>query len=857
MRRGRGIAKASTSWWASSRRTVAAETEALLIGLEVIPRHRIEYKGHWLTELDLDAILKRRPKLVLVDELAHTNAPGSRHPKRYLDVVELLEAGIDVYTTLNIQHIESLNDIVAQITRIRVQETLPDSIVDRADEIEIVDITPEELIERLRAGKVYVPATARRAIQHYFSPGNLTALRELALRRTAQRVDDQLLAHMKTHAIRGPWAAGARVLVCIREDPRSLSLVRHARRLADSLHAPWTALYVETARHHRLTDAERDRIAACMRFADQLGGVALTVPGSDVVDGVITYAQANNITHIVVGKASRSRWFEMLHGSVVHDLVRRAGHISVLVVAGEDEETAPAATTPGRRKKQEIQLLPYMVALGAVIGATAVGVALRQFLNVGNLALVFISAITFVAARFGLAPSLFACVVGSLAFNLFFLPPVYKLTIADPENVVALAFFLAVAVFVSNLAAQTRSEVFIARRRAKITAELYSFSQKLAGIIDMDDFLWATAHQIASMLKVHVVILLPEKDSVVVRAGFPPEDELDPSDLAAAKWSWEHDRPAGRGSDTLPGGKRLFVPLRTARGVVGVIGIDSEVSGSLFTPEERRLLEALLDQASVSIERIRLAEDVDKARLTAETERLRSSLLTSVSHDLRTPLASILGAASSLKGYGAEYSQTTRDELVTMIEEEAERLNRFVANLLDTTRLESGSLEINKELTDIEEIVGSALRRAGKVLANHSIGVALAPDLPMLPLDGVLLEQTLFNLLDNAAKYAPSGTRIELHAEVQGDIAVVQVIDEGPGIPPQDLDRLFDKFYRIPKGDRQRAGTGLGLAICRGFVEALGGRIEAGNRTDRPGAVFTITFPIGGDAEILPLKEEA
>jgi two-component system, OmpR family, sensor histidine kinase KdpD len=322
------------------------ETEALLIGLEVIPRHRIEYKGHWLTELDLDAVLARRPKLVLVDELAHTNAPGSRHPKRYLDVVELLEAGIDVYTTLNIQHIESLNDIVAQITRIRVQETLPDSIVDRADEIEIVDITPEELIERLRAGKVYVPATARRAIEHYFSPGNLTALRELALRRTAQSVDDQLLAHMKTHAVRGPWAAGARVLVCIREDPQSLSLVRYARRLADALHAPWTALYVETARHHRLTDAERDRIAACLRLADQLGGVALTVPGSSVVDEVIAYAQANNITHIIVGKASRSRWFEMLHGSVVHDLVRRAGHISVLVMPCEDEETPPTAAQP-------------------------------------------------------------------------------------------------------------------------------------------------------------------------------------------------------------------------------------------------------------------------------------------------------------------------------------------------------------------------------------------------------------------------------------------------------------------------------------------------------------------------------
>lgn len=826
------------------------ETETLLDGLEMIPRRRAEYKGRWLTEMDLDAVLARRPALVLVDELAHTNAPGSRHPKRYLDVEELLGAGIDVYATVNIQHVESLNDIVAKITRVRVRETVPDSIVDRADEIEIIDLTAEDLIQRLHEGKVYVPETAKRAIQHYFSPGNLTALRELALRRIAQRIDEQLLTHMQAHAIPGPWAAGERVLVCVSEDPRCASLIRYARRVADHLHAPWTALYIETSRHHHLDNVERDRIADCLRLAEKLGGKTLILPGSRVADEVLAYAEVNNITQIVIGKSNRPRWFEVLHGSVVHDLVRRGGSISVLVMAGGGEEPIRAMTVEAKPRKEPFNFIPYLASLGIMTGALLLGLALHTFLHFAHVALVFLIGILIVATGWGLGPSLVACGAGVLGLNFFFILPLYTFTIAKFENVVALVFFLIVAVLASNLTARVRSQAVIARRRAKVTAELYAFSRKLAGVVNLDDLLWATAYQVASMLKVRVVLLLPEEERITVRVGFPPEDQLDEADLAAATWSWEHDHAAGRGADTLPGAKRLFLPLRTGRGAVGVIGIDRDEPGPLLAPDERRLLDALLDQAAIAIERIRLAEDIDEARVTAETERLRSALLSSISHDLRTPLASILGAATSLRSYGVAYDQKARDDLAATIQEEAERLSRFVANLLDITRLEAGTLEIRKELTDIEEIVGSALQRAGKVLANHRVEVDLAPDLPMLHLDGVLFEQALFNLLDNAAKYAPPGSAIWIRTHRQNSSATIEVLDEGPGIAPSDLEGIFDKFYRVQSSDRQRAGTGLGLAICRGFIEALGGRIVAGNRSDRSGAVFTITFPIESGSEI-------
>src|SRR5882724_10093632 len=763
------------------------ETEALLEGLEVIPRRQIAYEGRVLTEMDIDAVLARRPALVLVDELAHTNAPGSRHPKRYLDVEELLATGVDVYATVNIQHVESLNDVVAQITRVRVRETVPDRVVDAA-EVEVIDLTPDDLIQRLREGKVYIADQAERALKHYFSPGNLTALRELALRPAAERL-----------------------LVCISEQPGATQLVRYGKRVADRLHGPWTALYVETPRHQRLSETERDRVAEVLRLAEKLGADTLTIPGQRIADDLLTYAREHNATQIIIGKSTRSRWFEMLHGSVVHDLLRRAGNISVHVIAaaGEAAPAKPAKTSAGM---ESIDPIAYAISTAFVAAALGVALLISQFVDLDNISLVFLSAVLASAVRYGAGPSVFAALLSVLCYNFFFIPPLYTFTIADPANVVALFFFMIVALLTSSLTARTRTQALIAKKQARTTGELYSFSKKLAGIAKLDDLLWATAHQIASMLKVEVVLLTPDDGTIAVRAGFPPEDQLDDADLAAAKWCWDHNQPAGRGADTLPGAKRLFLPLRTGRGAVGVLGINRKTPGPLFTPDERRLLDALSDQAAVAIE--------------------------------RTPLASIIGTITSLRSFGKLYDDRTRDEMLATAQDEGERLNRFVANLLDMTLLDSGAIELRREMIDLSDLVGSALQRCGKILIHHRVSVDLAPDLPMFPLDFLLMEQVLVNLLDNAAKYAPAGSAIEVAGRREGAEVVIEVRDEGPGIPPSDLDRIFDKFYRVHSGDRQRAGTGLGLAICRGFVAAHGGTIAAANRSDRHGAVFTIRIPI-------------
>jgi two-component system sensor histidine kinase KdpD len=825
------------------------ETEALLEGLEIIPRRPVEYRGRVLEEMDLDALLARRPQLALVDELAHSNAPGSRHPKRYMDVDELIAAGIDVYTTLNVQHIESLNDVVARITRIRVRETVPDSVIDKADDIELIDLTPEDLIQRLRDGKVYVPHQAERAVRNYFQPGNLTALRELALRRTAQRVDEQMVRYMQAHAIPGPWAAGERVLACVGGDSSSTDVVRHAKRMADSLKAPWTAVHVETGRNLNLSDAERDRISEVLRLAQRLGADTVTLPGQEVADTIAEYARTNNFTHIIIVQPPRSFWLDLLHGSLAQALIRKAGGASVHVLGRTREATGrPEPRVLRETAPKGSDARAYFGSLAFVAVSLGVALVLHRMLGVASVALTFLTAVLVCAVVYGLWPALFASFVSVLAYNFFFLPPYYTFTIADPENVVALFFFAITAVIASNLTARVRAQAITARQRARTTEELYQFSRKLAGAANLDDLLWATVHQIALMLKVRVVILLPEDSKMVVRAGFPPEDTLDAADLAAAKWSWERNHAAGRGADTLPGAKRLFLPMQTGRGAVGVIGIDRDEPGPMLTPDQHRLLDALADQAALAIERVNLVEDVDRARLVAETDRLRAALLTSISHDLRTPLASILGSATSLSTSGSALDVETQLDLIRNIQDEAERLNRFIGNLLDMTRLESGPLQLRTSLVDLSDAIGTALRRARKVLVAHRTQVLLEPDLPMLDLDDVLFEQVLFNLLDNAGKYAPGGSLVTIKAWQENGYVCLQVLDEGPGIPSVDLEHVFDKFYRVGGPDRRRVGTGLGLAICRGFIEAMHGSIVATNRIDRSGAVFTIRLPIPTNA---------
>ncbi len=816
-----------------------ADTLALVDGLEMVPRRSVEYRGRVVEEMDLDAVLARRPKLVLVDELAHTNAPGSRHPKRYLDVEELLAHGVDVFTTLNIQHVESLNDVVAGITRIRVRETVPDSIIDRADDIEIIDLTPQDLIQRLKDGKIYVAHQAERAVKHYFQPGNLAALRELALRRTAQRVDDQMVDYMRSNSISGPWGASDRVLVNVDGSPASIALVRHARRIADGLRGPWTAIHVEGGGWRE--QGRQSGTAEAMRLAERLGGETVTVPGADAATALVEYARSNNFTHIIVAPSRRAHWTEIFLGSMAQRVIAQAGSIHVHVLASDQSADATG-------KSRFTLRLPEFDAWGgsilAVGIALAVAMLLRQVLGVTSVALVLLMGVLASAVAYGLAASLVACLLSVMAYNFFFLPPLYTFTISDPENVVTLAVFAVVAIVASNLTARMRAQTVTAQSRARTTEELYQFSRKLAGAVSLDDVLWATVHQVALMLKVRVVILLPGEDGLAVQAGFPPDDRLDAADLAAAKWAWQNNLPAGRGADTLPGAKRLFLPMQTGRGPTGVFGIDRDEPGPLLTTDGQRLLNSLSDQAALAIERVNLVRDVDQAKLEAETDRLRSALLTSISHDLRTPLASILGAATSLMSQHGELDETGRTTMLRTIREEAERLNRFIGNLLDMTRLEAGSVSFNGGLADLSDVVGAVLRRAKRILSVYQVKVDLQPGLPMLNFDMVLFEQVLFNLLDNAAKYSSPGSTIELRATRGGDRVRIELLDEGEGIPPEDLERIFDKFFRVRSADRQRAGTGLGLAICRGFVEAMGGTIKAANRSERAGAVFTIDLPV-------------
>lgn len=823
-----------------------AETELQLAGLEVVARKQVAYKDRVLEEMDLDAVLARRPALVLVDELAHTNAPGSRHPKRHLDVEELLVAGIDVYSTMNVQHVESLNDVVARITRIRVRETVPDSVVDSADEVELVDITPSDLIARLGEGKVYVREQAERALKHYFSPGNLTALRELALRRTAERVDEQMLSYMREHAITGPWGAGERVIVCVDPGPDAANTVRAAKRTAGGLDAELIALYVETERHSLLSEAEQARLAEALRLAEQLGAEVVRVPGRSVVEEILAFARSRNATRVVVGKSPRSRWFELRHGSVVDALVRSGSGLAVEVAPSGDKA----------EPRQPIDWLfdaprtvgPYLEGVLSTALATGVGVLIDRHINLSNISLVYVVPVLVAAARHGLIPSLWVSALSVLCYNFFFIPPLYEFTVADPANVVALFFFMFVAIAASALGTRTRAQAEAARREARTTAELYAFSRKIAGVIEPDDLLWIIVTQLARLLNAEVAILMPERGTsetgkLDLRAAFPPDSEFSQADLAAARWSWESEKPTGRGTDTLPGGRWLFMPIQTSRSSIGVIGVLTKDEETPLASSQRRLLEAVGSQAAVAIERVALAADIDQARLGAERERLRSAMLTSVSHDLRTPLASIIGALSSLRSFAARYDQATRDELLNTALSEAERLDRFVGNLLDMTRLDAGVIVPKREPVDLGDLVSTTLRRAMPLLKERVVASSIEPGLPTVSLDFVLAEQTLFNILDNAGKYSPANSRIDIVVRRAGARIEIVVRDEGPGIAQAAVGRLFDKFYRADDGDRRRAGTGLGLAIAKGFVEALGGTISAANRLDRSGAEFTMSYP--------------
>jgi two-component system sensor histidine kinase KdpD len=834
-----------------------ADTELMLRGLEVLPRREVEYRGTLLTDFDLDAVLARRPQLALVDELAHTNAPGMRHPKRYIDVEEMLAHGIDVYTTLNIQHLESLNDVVAQITGIVVRETVPDSILDAADEIELIDLPPDELMQRLREGKVYIPERAAEAIRQFFRKGNLTALRELSMRRAAVRVDEQMRDYMATRAIPGPWPAAERLLVCIGPGPMAERLVRAGRRMADQLDAEWFAIYVETHRHAGLSEAERDRVARVLRMAEELGAKTTRLPGNTIAETVTQHARLHNITKILIAEPLYPRWVEWIRGSVVMDVIRTSGGIDVYVVGSEERE--PTQRYPFR-PRWTAPWQDYAKAALLVAIATAVGELVDLFFTPTNLVMLYLLAVLIAALRYGRGPASFSAVLSVIAFDFFFVPPRYTFAVTDVQYLLTFAGLLVVGLVVSTLAAQAREQAKTARQRQRQTAALHDLSRELAGTSGLDSILDVICGFIRTTFGHNAGVFLPEGERLQMAASTAPSLFTE-NERAVADWAYRNRQQAGRATETLPAAGATYFPMTTANGIIGVIGVIPQESDQELAPEQRRLMESSIPLAALTIERAQLAEQAGRVQLLHESERLQTALLNSISHDLRTPLATITGALSSLEQDAAVLDENARRELVTTALEQAERLNRLVGNLLDMTRLEAGTLRIVRQANDVRDLIGVALQELQVPLEGRQITIDVSTDLPAVPMDLVLMSRVLVNVIDNATKYSPDGSSIEISARllpagaransgesISKDSVAIRVRDHGIGIPREDLTRVFDKFYRVQRPETI-GGTGLGLSISRGFVEAHGGRIWA-EAVPGEGTTVTIALPVDGSAAI-------
>jgi len=816
-----------------------AETEVLLKGLEVVPRRAVDYRGTVLQEFDLDAALARRPTIILMDELAHTNAPGMRHAKRWQDVQELLKAGITVYTTVNVQHLESLNDVVAQITGVRVRETVPDSVLERADDVELIDLPPDDLLQRLRDGKVYVPEQIQHAIQNFFAKGNLIALRELALRRTAERVDQQMEVYRRDHAVVRTWPAGETIMVCVNMKPRGPRLVRAARQMAASLHAKWIAVYVQIPRHLRLPQAERDRLTQTLRLAEQLGAEVVTLTGHNVAQELLSYARSRNVTKIIVGKPVRSWWKEWLLGSVVPELVHQSGEIDIYVITGEAGEGQPLVRRSLRRTSKRSG---YAFALLGVLIATAVAWLMFPYFGAANLIMMYLIAVVAVAIRWGRGPSVLASVLSVAAFDFFFVPPFFSFAVSDVQYLLTFGVMLVVALVISNLAVRLQQQAELARYRERRTGVLYTMSRDLATHRGTGMLAHLAAKHLREVFDSQIAIFLADSDKRLrLQRGEELYFEFDPKEAGVAQWVFEHNERAGLGTDTLPGASALYLPLVGSAGSIGVVALRPTESSRLLDPDQLHLLESLLNQVALAIERTRLSEEAQQAHVRVETERMRNAILSSVSHDLRTPLATITGAASSLVEEQGEMDSAARRELSRSIYREADRLDRLLKNLLDMMRIEAGAVQLSKEWHPVDEVVGAALARLEGRLQDHTVNTTFPPDLPLVLVDGVLLEQVVINLVENAVKYAPPGSPIDMSASASDREVVVEVADRGPGIPVGEETRIFDKFYR-GKFARE-GGVGLGLTICRGIVEAHGGRIWAENRRGG-GAVFRFAIPL-------------
>ena len=805
------------------------DTEALLDGLDVLPRATVDYREHDLLEFDLDGALQRRPKLLLVDEYAHSNAPGSRHPKRWQDVEELLRAGIDVWTTLNVQHLESLVDVVWKITGVRVRETVPDSALSAADEIELVDLTPEELRERLHAGKVYVPETARLASDNFFKPENLTALREMALRRAAQTVDDQLVDAMRRGGIEGPWAAGERILVLIAGDAAAPALVRAGRRLADlMMDAPWTVAHVERPNRPTQDAKSARRVTEAFKVAEQLGATTIVLTGDDVPETVMAFARRGNVTQIVMGKSRDSLWRVLVGRSLGHAFLQSSGGAALHFVPSGAPDSDVLPNPVAVIKEASRQPLQYAIAVAAVGVAALLATLLDRYKLGADLGMIFLASVLIAGLAGGLRPALAAAVLAIATYNFFFLEPRFSFRIGHATDVITFALFMAVAGVTGWLTGRVRDQERLSSRRASAVTALLAASRRLSGGATIGDTAQALAEQASAAAGARAVVLLPRGDIVEIAAGAPGAITLSTTDMTAARWAWEKKEAAGRGTGTLPQIDWTFSPLVGVRGQSGVAGIETKVAQGV---DEQRLVAAMLDQGAVALERAELAAATVEHEALRRSDKLRAALLNSISHDLRTPLSTVMGSATTLIDYDATLKPEVRADLLISIREEADRLNRYVGDLLDMTRLEGGALKTRSEWTDVRDVLTAATHRVERRLGARTLLRDFPPELSSVQADPSLLEQALVNILENAVEYSPDGLPIEAAVYEDRANVVISIEDEGPGIPKSEIERIFEKFRRLEEpSDRarhNRKGAGLGLSIAKGFVEAMGGRIAA------------------------------
>ena len=809
-----------------------AETEALVIPFEIVATRELDYRGRRLPEMDIDAVLARCPKLALVDEFAHTNVEGSRHPKRWQDVMELLEAGVDVYTTLNVQHVESLNDVVASFTRVRVRETVPDSVFESA-EIEVVDLPPDELIQRLKDGKVYVPHEASRALSNFFSKQNLSALREMALRRAALSVDQQMLDHLDANALPGTFAGGERVLVAISELPGSEALVRVAKRLADALRASWTAVYIETPRALGFSEAQKQGAAAALRLASSLGATIATVPAETVIEGLKAQVQGMRATQLVIGKSRRSWWFEMRHGSVVDAMIHSGDGLAVHVIPSDAPSARPRngllPSMAGDSKPTD-----YLVASALVAATTGLGMIVEKAIGAGAIDLLYLMPVIIVASRFGLRPGLFAGVVAALAYNFFFLPPIYTFTIADPQSVLTVLILLGVAAFTSQLGGRLRSRAAVGVRGAQENAALAAFAQTLARVSDSENTAQAVCDEVSRLLEVNAAILAERHGELTIVASQPPLAEIGPVDRAAAEWAWSRGETSGSGTATLNAADWQFHPLKTALGTLAILGIARDDGRDPVPSDRAVLLSTLVGQAALAHERLRLETDSRSISVLEERDRLRVALLSSIGHDLRTPLTSVIGAIEALAN-----SNPKAPEVATA-RAEVQRLKRFLENLVDMVRIDSGALNLSPEAIDLTDAIASAAHDLRATLKGNPVKLDLSADLPFVRADPRLLHHILINLLANAAQHGGNDKPIEVQGSRTPDALWLTVRDHGPGFTPGSETKIFETFAQGTGSDRT-GGSGLGLAIVKGFATAMNVGVTA-RSLDGEGAEFTLSF---------------